>query len=272
MGLPIYIVSRANPERMHTPELLRRDGVKFTLVVDDNEQVNDAKKLGYKAVSTDTTDLVSKRNAITDMVKRGQWYVGMDDNIRGFSAVNDNFRSFGKVDTSNPKAAPWRKLWNEPVTPTKYVELLTDLTEHCHDVGAEYGGVATMENPFFRMKRFGYRRFVKSKVFVMKGGSDVRFKHRLCHDSYASAHAVALHGTVVTDSFMFYDSKWYEKGGLGSRQQREEAGLLDQLQQCVDEFPGLVGLARGQNSALRFIKTSARGVDAWRARNGWIKE
>ena len=268
MELPIYIVSRADPDRMHTPSLLKAAGVPFTLVVDNDAQVKTAKRLGYKAISTDTTDLVSKRNAITDRVKG--WYIGMDDNIRGFTAVDEKFRNvFEKVDTSNPQAAPWRKLWNTPMDPADYVIELGKLAAHGRAVGAEYGGVATMENPFFRMKRWGYRRFVKSKVFVMKGKSQVRFKHRLCHDSYASAHAVALHGTVVTDSYLFYDSKWYEKGGLGSRQQREEAGLLTQLQQCVDEFPGLVGLARGQNSALRFLKTSANGVDQWRRENGW---
>lgn len=267
MELPIYIVSRADPERMHTPSLLKAAGVPFTLVVDNDAQVKVAKRLGYKAISTDTTDLVSKRNAITDRVKG--WYIGMDDNIRGFTAVDPKWRRYDRIDTSNPKEQPWRKLFNTPVDAGQYVTLLGELAAHGREVGAEYGGVATMENPFFRMKRWGYRRFVKSKVFVMKGKSEVRFKHRLCHDSYASAHAVALHGTVVTDSYLFYDAKWYEKGGLGSRQQREEAGLLEQLQQCVDEFPGLVGLARGQNSALRFLKTSATGVNEWRIKHGW---
>lgn len=269
--IPIYIVSRADPDRMHTPNLLRAAGIPFTLVVDDAEQVRRAKKLGHKAISTGTTDLVSKRNAITDMVRRSQWYIGMDDNIRGFSMVDKRFRKLERVDTSNPKEQPWRKLWNTPAHPVEYVEELNSLASRAASIGAEYAGVATMENPFFRMKRWGHRRFVKSKVFVMRGASDVRFKHRLCHDSYASAHAVALHGTVLTDSFMFYDSKWYEKGGLGSRQQREEAGLLDQLQQCVDEFHGLVGLARGQNSALRFLKTGESSVNAWRRQHGWLK-
>jgi len=266
----VYVVSRADPTRMHTANLLKRSGVPFTLVVDNAEQVRSARRLGYEAINAETTDLVSKRNAITDRIaERGLWYIGMDDNIQAFTMVHSSFRHHDFVDTSNVNAAPWRDLWNTEAKPAEFIAELEHLIDRCKNIGAEYGGVATMENPFFRQKRLGFRRFVKSKVFVMKSGSDVRFKHRLCHDSYASAHAVALHGTVLTDSFMFYRARWYEKGGLGSRSQMEAAGLLDQLQQCVDEFPGLVGLARGKNSALRFLKTSDTSVNKWRAENGW---
>lgn len=270
MSLPIYIVSRANPERMHTPNLLRASNIPFWLVVDNKEQVRAAVKMGFKAFSTDTTDLVSKRNAITDEAKG--WYIGMDDNVREFSMVADEIRAnHTRIDTSDPKAAPWRTLFNQKVTPAKFMKGLRGLVKECERVGAEYGGLATMENPFFRMKRWGYRRFVKSKIFVMRGGSSVRFKHKMCHDSYASAHAVALHGAVAVDSWMFYQSNWYEKGGLGTRKEREAAGLLDQLQQCVDEFPGLVRLARGQNSALAFSLTSSNSVDAWRRKHGYLE-
>ena len=41
--------------------------------------------------------------------------------------------------------------------------------------------------------------------------------------------------------------------------------LLTQLQQCVDEFPGLVKLAAGPNSALRVCKVTDASVDRWRA-------
>lgn len=268
--LPIYIVSRAHPDRMHTAMRLKKRDIPFTLVVDDNEQVKQAARLGYRrALSTETTDLVSKRNAITDLVGRG-WYIGMDDNIFDFNMVAKEFRVYDRVDTSNPEERPWRKLWNQPVLAEDYIMGLENLAKRAGEVGAEYAGVATMENPFFRMKRWGYRRFVKSKVFVMRHGSKIRFKHRLCHDSYASAHAVALHGRVLTDSFMFYTARWYEKGGLGTREEREKAGLLDQLQECIDEFPGLVGMARGHNSALKFLLRSDESVNRWRREHGWL--
>lgn len=268
--MKIYIVSQAVEERMHTPRLLKAAGVPFTLVLDSPTQAKAASKLGYgPLLVTGTKDLVEKRNTITKHVGRG-WYIGMDDNVQEFTAAALKLRRKSEViDTADGQN--WRPQFNQPCEPKEYVELLEDLAEEAMLQRAHYAGVATMENPFFRGKRYGLRRFVKSKIFCMDAAAGVRFKHRMCHDSYASAHAVALHGRVLVDNWLFYRARWYERGGLGSREAREKAGLLQQLQECVDEFPGLVGLARGKNSALRFLRTSDNSVDRWRKEHGWLK-
>lgn len=268
MSMHVWIVSTAKEERMHTPRMLKEEGIPFTLVVDTDEQRATCKKLGYKSVILEHAAIADKRNDIT--AAAGGWYIGMDDNIKGFTMVTKSLRNEDFIDTSDSQARPWRRLFNKPCSATDYVDALHDLASKAHDCGAKYAGVATMDNPFFRMRRYGHRRFVKSKVFVMSPKGGVQFKHSMCHDSYASAHAVALHGTVLTDSRMFYDANWYEKGGLGDRAAREAKGLLVQLQECVDEFPGLVGIAKGKNSALRFLKTSDKSVQTWRAEHGWL--
>jgi hypothetical protein len=269
----IYIVSRAQEERLHTPKLLQAAGVPYTLVLDNGQQADAARRLGHRRVMvTDTGDLVAKRNAITAAVGRG-WYCGMDDNIQGFAAVDGGLRRKhsvdGLVDTADGQN--WRPFFNKNCSVKDYVKELQALAVRCDSFGACYGGVATMENPYFRGKRFGFRRFVKSKVFVMRAEAGIRFKHRLCHDSFASAQAVAFYGRVLVDNWLFYRARWYEQGGLGSRAAREAAGLLQQLQACCSTFPGLVGLARGKNSALRFLRTSDASVNRWRIEHGYLK-
>ena len=138
------------------------------------------------------------------------------------------------------------------------------------DMDAPYGGVATMENPFFRAKKWSFRRFVKTKVFVMDASAKLEFKHTMCHDSYMTALAIARYGHVCVNNYLFYRADWYQKGGLGDRKAREAAGLLDQLNDCCAEFPGLVALARGKNSALRVCKVTDSSVDKWRREHGYL--
>lgn len=275
----IYVVSQAVEERMHTPRLLKAAGIPFTLVLDSHKQVQLARKMGYAFVaSTETANLVVKRNAITKLAGSG-WYIGMDDNVQYFTALPYSARnslpysarnSPNNIDTADGQN--WRPIFNVECKPARYITLLEKLADEAQEQGAHYAGVATMENPFFRGKRYGLRRFVKSKIFCMNAAAGVRFKHRLCHDSYASAHAVALHGRVLVDNWMFYKAKWYEAGGLGTMQQRIDAGFEVQLEACIAEFPGLVGRAKGKNSALRFLLTSDAAVNRWRAAHGWLKE
>jgi hypothetical protein len=131
-------------------------------------------------------------------------------------------------------------------------------------------GVATMENPYFRAKRYSNFRFVKTKVFAMQNTGDLHFRYEMCHDSYLSARTVARYGAVLVDSFLHYKSKMYEDGGLGNRFQREHLGLIEQMNKIVVTYPGLVVRAKGANSALRFRLTTATGVNRWRKENGYL--
>ena len=269
--MEIYVISQAVEERMHTPRLLRAAGIKFTLVLDDIEQARAACLMGYKHYfSTDgAKGIVAKRNAIT--AHAHGWYIGMDDNIQEFQTVAKELINSDLLLTSEPGAKPWRSVFNKTASPKDYIDYLHVLTAVCHLRGTVYGGVATMENPFFRGgKRYAFRRFVKSKVFVMDAKPQLQFKHALCHDSYMTAQVIAKYGSVVVDQRLFYKAKWYERGGLGSRQAREQAGLLGQLDACVAEFPGLVGLGKGQNTALRVLRFTDASVDAWRKEHGYL--
>ncbi len=271
--MKIYVISQAVEDRMHTPRLLRGAGIPFTLVLDNQEQAKAAHKMGYYTSSTMSTDtckgVVAKRNAITAHAHE-EFYIGLDDNIREFTKVADRYMGKVKLETSDT-TTPWRKYYNVTCEPAEYIKSLELLAEMCYGNGTAYAGVATMENPFFRGgKRYAFRRFVKTKAFVMDATPQLQFKHSMCHDSYMTALTIAKYGRVVVDQRLFYKSKWYEKGGLGSRAAREESGLLTQLNDIVVEFPGLVGLGKGKNTALRVLKTSDASVDNWRREHGYL--
>jgi hypothetical protein len=258
-------------ERFHTAPLLKAAGVKFTLVVDNKDQEKTAHAAGYKRtmITPNVADLAAKRTAITQEHGKG-FYISMDDNIQSFTAVLPKYMKQKDLDTSNTAFA-WRKVFNQPYDPADMVEALQALAENCQNVGTVYGGVATMENPFFRGgARWAYRRFVKAKIFVMNASPRLAFKYSMVEDSYMTAQVLAKYGCVVVDKRLFYRARWYEPGGHGTRQQREANGLMDHLQNICAEYPGLVGVGKGGNTALRVLRTSENGINKWRREHGYL--
>jgi hypothetical protein len=269
--MEIYIPTRMEMNRFHTAPLLKAAGVKFTLVVDNEAQRAAAHKLGYKRtlITPNVADLAAKRTAITQQHGKG-FYISMDDNIQAFTAVAQSYMRKNDLETSNTAFA-WRKVFNQTCNPVDMVASLQALAVNCQTIGTVYGGVATMENPFFRGGvRYAYRRFVKGKVFVMDASPQLEFKYSMVEDSYMTAQVLANYGSVVVDKRLFYRARWYEPGGHGTRAQREEKGLMDHLRSICAEYPGLVGVGKGGNTALRVLRTSENGINKWREENGYL--
>lgn len=267
--IPIYIISRVSEERFHAPKLLMKAKIPFTLVVDTKEQWSKAHSLGCSdVVVSPVPGIVEVRNFI-DSLNGNNWYIGFDDNIQGFSKLSAAYYEKQSIDPTS-KAVEWRKEFRQVCTPSMFVKYMNDLIPLCEMNKTVLGGVATIENPYFRANKYAFRRFVKTKAFVMKAGSGITFKHTMCHDTYITAQVIAKYGRVVVNNFLFYTANWYESGGLGSRKKREEKGLLTQMDDIINEFPGLVARAKGENSALRFLLTNDKSVNNWRKANGYL--
>lgn len=274
MDLPIIVVTRGNVERLHTLRLLNAAGVPFTVVVHDENIAGLVRSHAHEVVVSGTNTLVEKRNWILDeLVPRGSWFVGMDDNVKSFTKVADEFYGWDNLFTGDEPPSgceSWRRIYNTTASPKLWLQELKTTVRIADKAGINLVGVSTMENPFFRPRKYSNYRFVKSKIFAMKNTGELRWKHEMCHDSYLSALAVAKYGRVLVNSFLHYESKMYEAGGLGDREARERFGLVEQLMRICEEFPGLVALARGKNSALRFRLTSENGVERWRREHGYV--
>lgn len=266
-AMRIIVVSSAMPDRLHTLHLLTRAGVEHDVVVHNNDH---AKRIASAGVSSNiivsrTTTLVEKRNFILkSLVKRGEWFIGMDDNIRGFTRVREQWYSNDRnnVHGDPPHNETWRGIYNADVCPKTWLQSFQCTIKSAGD--APLVGVATMENPYFRDKQISRYRFVKTKVFAMRNEKDLYFKHEMCHDSFLTALAIARYGSVVVNNYLHHKSTMYEAGGLGNRKEREAKGLLTQLEDICREFDGLVMMGSGENTALRIRLTTNNGVKRWR--------
>lgn len=270
------IVSRGDERRWHTLNLLHSE-VDATVVVHNMDIVRRMRKVfpDFEIVSSNTERLVDKRNWILKrMLSKNEWFIGMDDNIRGFTMVQKPFRRNSINDTAGtvPKGyKSWREIYNKEVSYKDWHrEFCIDLDIAASE-GANLVGVATMENPWMRARHYSNYRFVKTKIYAMRNTGKFWFENDISHDSWLTAMCIAVHGKVLVDSYLHHKVKMYEIGGLGTREEREAKGLLKFMDHTIKSFPGLVTVGHGKNTALRMCKTNENSVEKWRKENGYIK-
>lgn len=276
--MKIYVVSAGHVDRLHTFKLFERLGITDYEVVTDTRAMANAvtSAANPKRVHvTGARGVLSARQYINSKLAReNEWFLGVDDNIRVLNVVHARYYAQPSIAQANAPAAPfksWRQVYRTAITTAWQVECLVDeLVQRCEKRGTIYGGFASMENPFFRQKKWSYFRFVKTKFFVMRNRNITWAGGNIAHDSYMSAHIVAAYGSVVVNNFMHPAYKMYEAGGLGTRAER--TGLDDELRRICTKYPGLVDIGRGANTALRFIRHSETSVHRWRVEHGYESE
>lgn len=269
---PIFVVSKGHPQRVHTFKWLNTLGLPYTVVVHTRAQATQIMQLvndDVDIVITKKEYLFENRNFILrNLVKKGQWYIGMDDNIQRINKVSSDYYGKERVDghAKPKKADTWRQVYRTDAT-RELLALMHELINECNLVGTTYGGFASMENPFFRMRHWSYRRFVKSKLYVMRNDGQ-RFQGIFGHDSRMSVETVVKYGCVAVNNFVHPVHKMYEQGGLGHITERRPI-LNKHLNEIVKQYPGLVQIGHGANTALRFRITSDAGLTKWRAEHGY---
>lgn len=278
-----YVISRGHVPRMHTRHWLGTTGLDVTVVCDDKAQASYVwRAMPYvKRVFTlydhgIVPGCLAARNFIlSELVKPGEWYIGIDDNVEHLDIVNPRFYNEHDLGVSGPPpkgVKSWREVYRFAMPPADLPMHLSALRAQCKTLGTIYGGYASTENPMFRAKHYGFRRFVKTKLYVLhKHRPDLLFKGGdYAHDSWMSAYAVANFGKVVVNNFIHPRYPWYEAGGLGKISERR-AKLDVILDDIIAEFPGLVVKAKGANSALKFVRVTDSSVAQWQSQNGFPK-
>jgi hypothetical protein len=262
-----YIVTKGVIDRLHTHKLFKAAGIDYTWVTHARpnakriEEIDDA-----PIILSHAPDLVTQRNFLLDkIIPDGEWYIGADDNIQKLTMVHPSLYLFKSLDVGGPVPkgfTSWREVYRAAFPIKSFGLVMEALRRSIEKNKTIYGGFASNENPMFRKNHYGYRRFVKSKLYVLRNTPGARFKGVCGHDSYLSAYVVAHYGKVVVNTYIHPVANWYEAGGLGKLEERR-AHLERSMANTMAEFPGLVAKASGPNSALKFLRTSDAAVANW---------
>jgi hypothetical protein len=275
--LPIYVVSMGR--RSQTALKLHQANVPFTLVTHTPKMLNDFIDLcGFaptNALVTNRKGLLSSRNAIMEMTPDNSWYFCLDDDINTVTRVDPKYRGEFKLEVTGPPPPgfkSWREVYKRPISMKELVDAAQGVIAECKRQDTVMGGFATMENPYFRARRWGRIRGVGIAAFVFqkrRGGID-RFKYPCMQDQWMSMNVIREHGSVVVDNFVHVGADMFTPGGIGVFEERmPEMQRIQRL--IIEEFEGLAKPSSVCPN-IHYISRSRTFVDRWRARQGERKQ
>lgn len=200
-----------------------------------------------------------------NLIPYGTWYAGIDDNVQTIWRVAFPYYDLDKT----PEDCRTREIYRgESLHGDGIQRILAELVEKCEEQVTIYGGFGWMENPMFRGTKWQTLGYAKAKLYVKKNISfpwcwDPRIQ--VMYDHAHTFRAIALHGSVAINRFVYVQHPQYEGGGLGSHAERMpfRKPTLDFL---YEHFEGLVVPFRGDHDKPIVRIHGARQLDEWRRR------
>lgn len=274
--MKIFCVSRGHLPRIRThllPSLLNDD---LRWICHNQDQARAIYDLVHmrpsdSVVSTGVMDgdLTSQRDWIEDnYTDINEWYACIDDNVNEICKVREP--EYLKELFDCDQYGDVRGMANQPLQ-ASLMPILGELVAKCEETGTTYGGFGWLENPFFRIRKWQYRGYVKGKLFVKKNdGVPWRYDPRInmMNDHAKTYDIIARYGTTVVNRFIYVDHPQYEAGGLGSRDERMPKRIAT-CEMLRERFAGLVDLDEADKPVM--MKRSQDTVDQWRREHGYLK-
>lgn len=283
MGNPLVIItSKAHLPRMHAHRILLDHGYdRFMVVVDDIEQkvrcINEAgipvRHLAHTSRPTDIPrqdGIAWTRQWIEEhLVPKGQWYVTLDDNVRGWTAVPEPFytlhSSLGIDFETDPKPEQgWRKAFETPCAFETVVAYWRELIAECELHGTVAGGFAIETNFFFRGRKWQTLGYVRAQNAVWKnvGLPFYYWPGAMLEDYVRTVDVVARYGSIRNNRFVKPIKQFFEPGGIGTFEERRP-NLVACCAEIQRRWPGLTKLNKGQDYSLTFALRGKK-LDDWR--------
>jgi hypothetical protein len=211
-----------------------------------------------------------------NLVKRDEWFMFADDNVRYFIAVTDPHYNLPEIAALSGKppskevAAHWRKIFNARCDEQRLMtRIVPDMIAHCEEVGARLAGFSLTDNILFRSRKFIDVSYVIGKSMLWKNVG-VPFDHTITmEDFYHTAEHLKRYGAAVTNNFVAIRAGHYMPGGMGTYDQRVPYRRHD-VQELLKRYPGLfrikdrAGFEHGTD--LQLMIHSPAALNAWRSR------
>jgi len=282
----VVITSKAHLPRMHAHRiLLENEYDNWCIVVDNALQrvhlIENTEIPRNKIIMADTPEGLGQdgiawvRGCIErNIVAPGQWYVSLDDNVRGWTRLPDPFYQQDRIDfdlDDPPADITWRQAFEQPATFQQVIDGWQELITKCELHSTEAGGFATETNFFFRgikWQKLGYVR-AQNAVWKNTGRPFYYGKGMMLEDFARTVEVVANRGQVCINRFMKPQKQFFEAGGIGTFEQRRP-NLVYCCDRLLEQYPGLLRRNKGQDYSLTFVPKSPEGVMRWREKYGIV--
>jgi hypothetical protein len=248
--IPIFIPSYNRAGNIRTTQLLDRCGVTDYKVVVRPSQYDDyAKHLKRQnLLALDAEEGLSyAREFIRKRVKRGQWCLHMDDNVRGFGVPDEKFyRTYDSFEQGPGSLTDVNNRWYRTLnSPNKdfiafYHVVVEDTMREADKRGAVLCGFSALQPAAMRPQKWRDVGYVCGKVMLMK---NVRFPWR--HISVSTGEDYALTAAHLLEFGRVLINKWgypkrthYEPGGCGTYEERLPE-MIRTSTELMERYPGL---------------------------------
>lgn len=211
-----------------------------------------------------------------NLVERGEWYLKLDDNIRGFYAYPEPYYSQEKIEFDRSKADQVLRhtLEDNKVSAIKMVELLQETIKEAERIGAKFCGISHQKNYFFKERKYKTVGYVCGKLVLIKN-EEAQFDQNIkAMDDYGfTSENLVLYKRILINNFLYPDGGHYEQGGCGTYSERTPQKIADS-KYIIDKYPGLwrykakKGCHPEAELAIRFNESSLNRLDEWREQ--WI--
>ncbi|MEL7232845.1 MAG: hypothetical protein AAGK74_00035 [Chloroflexota bacterium] len=270
--MKIVIPSYQRAETLTTPLLLEDVGADYVVVVHTDEE-----RAAYIAagrvpasrvvVSHAPPGVASNRQwAMDNLVDFGDWYLQMDDNVRGFDCVPDEMYNQREIPTDKATQQYLRE--NAATTTERFLEICEEMVVGCNRMGVSHFGFATTENWMFRSRKYSQVAFVVGKTVGLRKDGIAYDAKLLAMDDYGmTAEQLRVHGAVLVNRFAKPISTHYQAGGIGAYEARLPKKIRD-VRYLMRKYPGLFRLNPRAGShpeaeiVLRFH--AVHQIDKWR--------
>lgn len=229
------------------------NGLDWKIVIHNDEQFNKYKgnptiPQERLLISGTPLGIQHQRQWILDnCIEKGDWFVMMDDNIKGINKFPEPYYQTETFDKNN-KAFRIPFEGNYLSEPDELVKLIMETISKAEKIGANFCGFATIENFFFRSKKWKTVSMICSKFCLVK-------KTELCYDNdintmddYAfSAKHLVRDGKVLVNAYVWPKAVHNQIGGLGLLKERADKKIAD-CKRLMEKFPGLFRYKARKNS------------------------
>lgn len=241
--IPVYVPSYNRAETIKTTAWLDKSNVPYKVLLHSEQCKKDYLAAGRVKekdiiVTGAPFGVTSQRNwIVNNLAVKGEWYVSLDDNIRGMKRVVDKHYNKKKLNVDSPVIS--QADFSQSFTAAEYLKLLEQDIAVAETIKAEYIGYATVDNYFFNSKKYKPVGYVISKACAVKyAGLQYDPDLEAMEDFGYCASQLVKNNCVLINSWIKPVAGHYEKGGIGTYEQRVPRKIVD-CEYLMGKYPNL---------------------------------
>lgn len=210
--------------------------------------------------------------ACNNILGKNEWFLFADDNIQDILAVDEQHYSSPELPVDKEPA--YRAVYNTHCEPLRF---LTEIFDNCVATADAYGvhhlGFATVDNFFFRGKKWKEYAYIIGKMMVWRNSGELKFDHSITMEDFElTAQSILKFGYALVNNYVYPVAKHYQAGGMGTMEQRLPDRSRD-VEILMKKYPGLL---RNKNKAdnnpdLAIRYHEKKHIEEWRRQIRFIR-